>query len=575
MQRLQTILITTCVFLLLFITIETVDSQQGSIQVVRSEGVGTIIKEDRVHARDAAINNALRTAVEQSVGVVIHSETIIQNFQTISDNIYTKARGFVAGYKIIEEKAEVNVIKVTLDVNVIAGKIVDTLIDLNFLQNFIHKPRIMVIIPERHLRRVIPDPAGETDVIRKFVEEDFWVVDQNQVEKIRELDQAKRAAQGDNAAAAALGRQFKAEIIIVGEAFSQLAEDTGLGGLFSCRARLEARAIHCDTGQIIAAHGVHAPGLEITEELASKKALAEAGGKFADYMMKEIIRKWAASAVQGTSVTLKITNVTFKQLVLLEKSLKEEISVVKGFHRRHFASTGKIAEIEVDLKGDTQQFSTEVVLKEFPDFEIEVTNVTAKTVDVRFKPKEKAIPPDKNINIPLKPNTVIAFERIDKAGANETRRLMIINVQTTLLECRWEFYSQTEKKIKVWNISNLLKSHEYCMNWGSLEKNTTSTEPWVSMEVFDELKQVGMTLIVVDKYVRKDSIVMAELKQNISFPVKVNGINLSLQAIEVFTDKGDKLVILDSPQNPLVLSIDITGMYKSKVTMMYVPGYKP
>ena len=473
MQRLQTYFITTCVFLLLLITIKKVDSQQEYIQVIRAEGAGAILKGDRAHARDAAINDGLRKAVEQGVGVFVHSETIVQNVQIISDNIYTKARGFVAGYNIVEEKTEVDLVKVTLDVNVSSRKIVDKLIDLNFLQSFVHKPRIMVMIPEHHLQRLIPDPAGETEIIRQFAEKDFWVADPQQVSEIRELDQAKRAAQGDNAAAAALGRQFKAEIIIVGEAFSQLAEDDGLGGLFSCRARLEARAIYCDTGQIVAAHGVHAPGLEITEELASKKALAEAGGKFADYMIKEIIRKWAASVVQGTSITLKITNVTFKQLVLLEQYLKAEISVVQRFHRRHFDSEGKIAEIEVDLKGDTQQFSTEMVLKEFPDFEIEVTNVTAKTVDVRFKLKEKAGEPDPNIvtattDIPLKPNTVIEFERLDNSGTKETQKLMITNIQTNLLECRWEFDSQTEKKTKGWNISNLLKSHDYLFRGSKL-----------------------------------------------------------------------------------------------------------
>ncbi len=380
----------------LTLAIKAADGQEESVQVIRAEGVGTILNHDIAHARDAAINDALRKAVEQGVGVIVEANTITENYFAIEDNIYTKARGFVAGYTPVSEKTEGNLIKVALDVRVSSGKIIDKLIDLNFIHSFAHKPRIMVMIPEQHLQRVIPDPAGETEVIRKFVEKDFWVVDQNQVKQIRQNDMAKRAAQGDNDAAAALGRQFQADIIIVGEGFSQVAETEGLGGLISCRARLEARAIRVDTGRIIAAHGIHAPGLELTEELASKKSLAQAGGKVADYMIGEIIRKWVLSVSQGTSVTLKLTNVTFKQLASLEKAMREQIRSVQQFHRRHFDLAGKIAEIEIDLKGDSQQFSTDLALTEFPDFEVEVLNLTPQTLDVRFIPKAR----QERINLP-------------------------------------------------------------------------------------------------------------------------------------------------------------------------------
>ncbi|MEQ9442433.1 MAG: CsgG/HfaB family protein, partial [Cyclobacteriaceae bacterium] len=38
-------------------------------------------------------------------------------------------------------------------------------------------PKVMVIIPEYHITRQVPDPAGETEIIRKFVNAGFPVVD--------------------------------------------------------------------------------------------------------------------------------------------------------------------------------------------------------------------------------------------------------------------------------------------------------------------------------------------------------------------------------------------------------------
>ena len=46
-----------------------------------------------------------------------------------------------------------------------------------------------------------------------------------------------------------------------------------------------------------------------------------------------------------------------------------------------------------------------------------------------------------------------------------------------------------------------------------------------------------------------------------------------MKAIEVLTDKGDKLLILDELQNPLVLSAEVAGRYQAKVTAIYIPGY--
>jgi len=42
-------------------------------------------------ARDHAIKDALRKAVEQAVGTFIFSETVVENYEVLSDRIYSKA----------------------------------------------------------------------------------------------------------------------------------------------------------------------------------------------------------------------------------------------------------------------------------------------------------------------------------------------------------------------------------------------------------------------------------------------------------------------------------------------------
>ncbi len=150
-------------------------------------------------------------------------------------------------------------------------------------------PSVMVIIPEVHIQRRIPDPAGETEIIRQLIEAGFRVVDPSVYDAIRGSERLANAQ--DNASAARdIGREFGADIVIIGEAFSERSQSNTQNGLISCRARVEARAVRTDDATIIAANGLHAGGAEITESGSSKQALKNAGALMADYFLSKMCR---------------------------------------------------------------------------------------------------------------------------------------------------------------------------------------------------------------------------------------------------------------------------------------------
>ena len=175
----------------------------------------------------------------------------------------------------------------------------------------VRKERIMVVIPEVHLRRPkVPDPAGETEIVRVLIEAGYKLVDQEQVKKIRYNDMFEKAWKGDDAGALKIARKFDAEILIVGQAFSEFAQEIRVpdqrgmpgGNLISCRARVEAKAVRTDTGQIVATYGAHASGVDISENIAAKTALAEAGRKAAEYFVDMFARK--SPSVSGAGIEM-------------------------------------------------------------------------------------------------------------------------------------------------------------------------------------------------------------------------------------------------------------------------------
>ena len=75
---------------------------------------------------------------------------------------------------------------------------------------------------------------------------------------------------------------------------------------------------------------------------------------------------------------MKVTNVTFKELLLFEESLKQRIPSIEDLNRQNFDTGGSRAEIKLTVTGDLQQFATELALTEFASFEVEVLNQTAE-----------------------------------------------------------------------------------------------------------------------------------------------------------------------------------------------------
>ncbi|HSV74930.1 MAG TPA: CsgG/HfaB family protein [Chthonomonadales bacterium] len=147
--------------------------------------------------------------------------------------------------------------------------------------------RVMVVVPEWHLTRPVVDPAGETSIIRALLDAGYRVIDQTQSmalrtpEKVAEILRAPIGAEARNAMA-----RYGADILIIGEAFSESAGI--IRGAHSCRARLEATAILRDSAEILAREDGHGSGADITELVAAKTALSEAGKYVAAKLLKRI-----------------------------------------------------------------------------------------------------------------------------------------------------------------------------------------------------------------------------------------------------------------------------------------------
>ncbi len=116
-------------------------------QHVTVEGRAALGRGGVAAARDAAIRDAMRRAVEQVVGTLIDSRTLTENFVTVRDHIYAASDGYVSRYDVVSEGAEAGgeTYLVRLDAAVRRGQVKDDLATYRILQVQTGRKRLMVI----------------------------------------------------------------------------------------------------------------------------------------------------------------------------------------------------------------------------------------------------------------------------------------------------------------------------------------------------------------------------------------------------------------------------------------------
>ncbi|RKX52054.1 MAG: hypothetical protein DRP50_07920 [Thermotoga sp.] len=347
------------------------DKTTNEIVVVTVEGVG-INEDDAV--RDAAVK-----ALQREVGFYLTGRTTVSNYRLLDKTVLTRTHGMILSQHIIStSRTPGSTIKAKVKFKISKKILEDNIYDIIM---FMNKPRIMVVVPERHIGKPVPDPAGETAIIHNLLEKGFYVVDQKQVKAIRYSSMVRLAAQGDKEAAERLGAEFGADVIITGEAFSESGGE--LMGLQTARARVEARAIWAGTGEIIAADAVQKGSADLTAEIAGKKALKSAGDELAKYMMKKIIANWVTAVDNGMNCQLLITGIKniddYHVFIAAIKSLPG----VREVYSRSFSKG--IAKIDVTVIGTSQLLAQKIRrFVKLRNYAFDITNVSMSEMTLKF-----------------------------------------------------------------------------------------------------------------------------------------------------------------------------------------------
>jgi len=293
-----------------------------------------IVAQGEGESKDEAISRAMRSAVEKGVGVMVDSETLVEKNQLISDKVYTEVKGYINSYDVVEEGEDEGLHEVKIKANVSLQRLRKDLKGLKIILAEKENPRAVVTINEYIDGAELPAPTVGPMLEKALRKYKIEVVERAQLEKIKEREAALNY--DDPLAAAAVGRQFGAELLIIGDASAELGdvlESYGGTKAYTYSGNVTIKAINTDTGEIIYSGSAEASetggGGTRGQSSVARSALKKSAKKIADKAVVEVLEKWRSEVYNV--IRVRITAVAPDQEEL--DNFKERLAQMEGIEQ--------------------------------------------------------------------------------------------------------------------------------------------------------------------------------------------------------------------------------------------------
>ncbi len=359
-------------------------------------GVSAILNGDEAKAEDDALANALRNAVQQVLGTMVESTVLVQNYQVLEDNIYTRTRGFVEHYEVVSRsKPNPQLLQLTVRAVVKTAELKQSLEAIGLLLERKGKPRVAVLVDEHNMHHHywyydVDLNTTATELMSALAAQGFTLVDARVVREALSREAVTALLDGDPGAARQIAAASGAEVLIVGKAMAKKssagARVVRQAGLVSCQAMVNLRAVRADDGRVIATSSQQAVAAHIDELAGGTQALKKAAQAAAGELMDQILDVWRQDVYNGATVQLRLLDVpSFADLVKFKNQLKTLVRGIQALRQREFSKNTALLELE----GPTSaiRVSEELGLKDFSPYQLEIVAVTQNTIIARLLTK--------------------------------------------------------------------------------------------------------------------------------------------------------------------------------------------
>jgi len=319
------------------------DQQTGVVEV---EGYATIVADRKDLAREAALQNAFRRAVEQVVGVALESKTVVKDSELLNDKIFSKSKGFIKTYRILGEKVDGDAFRILVFASVSRHKLEQGLDNAGLLIKKMGKPRIAVVVMEQNgFGNAIPGGVVENGLVSSLGKRGYALVDRQAMLAVQHEAVNKQGDQTDAVvrAAAAGG----AEIVIVGRATARSTSALSGTNLRPVQVTVTCRAVEVDSGELLATVTATQQALHVNPATATSEAFEKAAAELSEGLQRQMIAAWTKRLTGLRTLRMTVSMIPQTDIKRLQDALKEQVGQIEEVHDRGYRDQQLRLDLEV------------------------------------------------------------------------------------------------------------------------------------------------------------------------------------------------------------------------------------
>jgi hypothetical protein len=245
-------------------------------------------------------------------------------------------------------------------------------------------PRVMVMIDEKNLG-AYTTAESEKVITQHLLDRGFDIVDAEMVRTSIDRDKILQGMTSGPQAAASLGLQFGAEVIIVGKAVAKgSAEQIEDSTLRSYQAQVSLRAVRTDTAGVLGFESGSGARVHVDDAVGGSKAIRAATEPLIAALLPKILAAWSGpGASPSRKIKLVIGNVSqIWQVSAIKDLLRKNIRHVDEVVQRNFVSGTAV--FEVTYRSDSQALAEALTMAKSSYFRLKVVGVSPGKLDMNL-----------------------------------------------------------------------------------------------------------------------------------------------------------------------------------------------
>jgi hypothetical protein len=375
----------------------SVTAQEQTTRTIKVIGTGNIVNDNISYARKQAISDSLVTAVGLVATDLLHNLVFVEAFDTVEQLLLSDAGNFVQ-YKVLTETTTGSTYRVMVEATVSVDRIRDLFAQNGILVQDDSPLRVLLLISEKQLeddtyfswwKDPFSESVSETTLAETLESQGITIVGHGQFLPpdleltLGETELSAGTALTDSQAAA-FGRWYEAEVVIIGNATTQYAPNAMGDELKSFKGALSVRAIRTDSGELLVETARSVLTADADDEFGSRKALEEVSVRTGALLAAQVRSAWQQTQDTGpTTIAISVTGgYQLSHFVAFRKTLSQ-MPGVTSLQTRGMTPEETIMDIEYE--GEAQTLAESLLLESFDGFGIFITKADPDLIQLSLR----------------------------------------------------------------------------------------------------------------------------------------------------------------------------------------------